>query len=129
VRLEREVWAALKRALPPGLMVRRIEDMSGNLGTWDTWIGCRGWGMWIELKCCETAKRKPKLRPGQYAFGLDLERADVPGCYIVGSGDGKVRVLNRLYDGDDWVKAIEDEWTEMDREKVLGLLQRFGLPH
>ena len=127
MKRESEVWAKLKAALPAEVMAKRIEDASGDLGTWDTWLGCRGWGMWIELKHTETVNRKPKQRPGQYAFGARLSEAKVSGCYIVGSSDGKVRIINQLWYGDDWKEYLIETWDEMSEANVRGLLERFGL--
>lgn len=127
MKRERDVWEGLRRVLPDEVMTARIEDMSGNLGTWDLWLGCRGWGMWIELKRTETVNRAPSQRPGQYAFGLRLEAAKVGGCYVVGSGDGKVRIINGLWDGGDWKPWVLETWDGFTKENVRGLLERFGL--
>lgn len=127
MKREAEVWKAFREALPREVMVRRIEDASGNLGTWDVWLGYMRRGMWVELKHDETVLRRPKLRKGQYAFGLELEAAKVPGCYICGSSDGKVRIISHLYDGEDWESSLIEIWDGMSQENVRGLLEGFGL--
>jgi hypothetical protein len=127
MKRETEVWRSFVAHLPRAVMRRRIEDSSGALGTWDTFLGRDGRCAWIELKYTETVRTKPLLRKGQYAFGLQLERCGVPGCYVVGSGDGKVRIINHLYPGDDWEPWVDEQWPSMERQRIHGLLERLGI--
>ena len=128
MRSEADVVAAFKDCLPKGLMYRRIEDASGNLGTWDSWIGGPGnWGLWLEFKFTETDRRRPRLRPGQWAFGLDLKAAGQVGFYVVGARKGNIRVLSQEYNGSDWKEAQLEQWLSVNEENVAGLLGMAGL--
>lgn len=127
MRKEADVWQRFRECLPRGVMARRIEDASGALGTWDCWLGSGRWGMWLEFKFTATDKRKPELRPGQMAFGYDLKAAKVEGRYVVGCGQGNVRILDQLYDGEDWKKSQQEQWLSINEKNVLGLLKDCGL--
>lgn len=124
-RREADVWGAFRKHLPPGTMVRRIEDASGNLGTWDTFLARGGRCAWLEFKLAGP-RAKPTLRRGQRAFGLELVDAGVPAAYVVGSPNGSIRVLDPRTDGADWVLcqiATYDDlnvWTVKD---MLGLIR------
>lgn len=125
MRRENEVWHRFKECLPPLVMAIRIEDASGTLGTWDAWVGAEGRGAWFEFKHTQTVSRKPRLRPGQHGFGMRLHVAKVPGCYIVGSSDGKVRLINGLTLGEDWRDHVIEVWDGFTKENVDWLLREF----
>lgn len=122
---EREVWAALRKAMPLDALARRIEDASGNLGTWDTFVAWNGHAGWIELKHAGP-KAKLDLRPGQLAFGRDLFDHAVPGAYLAGARDGSFRMIGRLTDGDDWARHMIGRWTRIDPETVAEALKKAG---
>lgn len=125
---ESAVWQQFSKHLPYRMFRRRIEDEQ-NLGTWDVALSMNGVGTWIELKHTATVNTKPKLRKGQYAFGLDLIKSGTMGCYVVGSKDGKVRVLCRTYDGEDWKKSIIYQYDTMNKDTVLEILEYCGINH
>ncbi len=124
---EAAVWNAFRMHIPKGMMVRRIEDQSGNLGTWDVWIGSMGGGVWLEFKHTETVKRKPKQRKGQYAFGCDLTKAGVAGAYVVGSSDNEVRIMGRMMIDDQWQGHLLKRWPDgVTQANVRGLLRELA---
>ena len=123
---EAEVWASVKRELPGYVMARRIEDSSGALGTWDVWIGWNQRSGWLELKHTNGPGERPKLRPGQAAFGADLISAMVPGLYLVGDRQGTVRVLSRGYDGEDWRKSLMSHYKIWDKYAMNDVLDLMG---
>lgn len=117
-------WGLIRHRMPPGWFVRRIEDASGNLGTYDTFLAHRGWGQaWLELKVAGP-NAKPDLRRGQPAFGAGLHAAGVPCGYLVGSPSGKVRLIGPLTTGDDWRDHLVAEWREIDVPSILTHLFR-----
>ena len=123
---ERAVWAGFKRHLPPKMMRRRIEDASGNLGTWDTFLSMGGKSNWLELKH-EGPMAKPQLRPGQAAFGRDLFDAGLRSGYLVGSTDGSVRLIGQLTMGGDWREHLIFKREAMDADTVRTVLDYLGL--
>lgn len=122
---EAAVWAKLRRHLPARMMRRRIEDASGNLGTWDLYLAMGGHSNWTELKC-EGPNAKPSLRAGQAAFGRNLFDAGFTSGYIVGSPDGSVRLIGMLTTGDDWRDHLIWRRPAMDKETVDMALQYLG---
>jgi hypothetical protein len=121
---EAEFWAQIRRGMPTGWFVRRIEDASGNLGTYDTFLAHRGWGQaWMELKVAGP-NAKPDLRKGQPAFGQGLDAAGVPCAYLVGSPNGRVRMIGPHTTGDDWREHLIAEWPALDVPAVLTALFR-----
>lgn len=126
MRREADVWQAFKRHLPPRMMVRRIEDASGNLGTPDTWLAMGGRSTWLELKHAGP-NAKPKLRPGQAAFMRELFDAGLPSGYLVGSPDGSVRLIGQLMSGVDWREHLIFRRDAMDAETVSLVLQHLGI--
>jgi hypothetical protein len=127
MRNEAAVWQKFRQSLPRGVWGKRIEDSSGDLGTWDTILMAGGRSAWIELKHTVTMRRKPELRPGQLAFGLRLEQHDIPGFYLCGSCDGKVRILSRNYNGLDWKEALVETWDGMPDTAISGLMKELRL--
>lgn len=123
---ESEFWLRVKASLPREWMARRIEDNSGNLGTYDTFLAAKGHpSMWLELKV-EGPDAKPDLRKGQPAFGRMLFDAGVPCGYLVGSPNGLVRLIGPLTTGDDWRDHLMGSWTKLDMRKVLSRLLTAG---
>lgn len=117
-------WGLVRHRMPPGWFTRRIEDKSGNLGTYDLFLAHRDWGQaWLELKVAGP-DAKPELRKGQPAFGAGLHAAGVPCGYLVGSPNGKVRLIGPLTLGDDWREHLVAEWTHLDVPAVLTALFR-----
>jgi hypothetical protein len=80
---------------------RRIEDASGNLGTFDAWIVIRGHVAVTELKVAGP-NAKPDMRRGQPAFGSDWTRAGGRAWVLVGHPDGSLRLLRGDTLGEDW---------------------------
>lgn len=105
MRLERDVWAALRKALPPGLMVRRIEDMSGALGTPDVIIMKDGRCLWLELKF-GGPDAKPQMRKGQMAFAVSAWAVGVPVYVLMGHPDGSCKLIDGRTCGDDWRELL-----------------------
>lgn len=127
MRNEAEVVAAFKRYVPNGVMWRRIEDSSGALGTWDSWLGRNSRGGWIEFKHTKTKGERPKQRQGQAAFGYDLSKAGVRGFYVIGSSDGHVRVCNELMLDSDWRKYMILNSNTMNFIVVEAVLDWMGI--
>jgi hypothetical protein len=123
---EAAVWAAFRSHLPSSIMRRRIEDASGNLGTWDLFLAAGGRANWLELKC-DGPNAKPKLRPGQASFGRNLFDAGLTSGYLVGSPNGTVRLIGQLTVGEDWRDHLIWTRTAMDRETVLMTLSYLEL--
>lgn len=120
--LECEFWGKVRPKIPRPWIARRIEDSSGNLGTYDTFMACKGFpSLWLELKVANP-KAKPKLRAGQPAFGRMLFDAGVPCAYLVGSDNGYVRLIGPLTTGADWRDHLMGEWDSLDMRKVLSRL-------
>lgn len=118
---EAEFWAKVRANFPPGWMKRRIEDASGNLGTFDLFFGRRDLCGWLELKVAGPNAR-PKLRPGQPSFGADCFDAGIPAGYLVGSPDGQVRLIGPLTRGHDWREHLIMRWPTLDMQQVLLML-------
>lgn len=125
MRLEKDVWAAFRKHLPSGMMIRRIEDRSGNLGTYDTFLAYMGHATWLELKHAGP-NAKPKLRPGQRAFGRNLFDAGLQSGYLTGSRDGTVRLIGQLTSEHDWRDHLIFRRDAMDKETVDMVLQHLG---
>lgn len=124
---EAEFWRALRRHMPPGLLIRRIEDASGNLGTWDTFLACHGRAAWLELKVAGPAE-KPRTRPGQAAFGAALFDAGIPALYLVGSATGTMRAIGPLMTTDTWREHLVDT-LPIDGQGAAKVLELLGLSH
>lgn len=124
-RTEADFWRAIRKGLPARTFARRIEDNSGNLGTFDTFIGRRGRAGWLELKVAGP-NAKPSLRPGQPSFGAQCFDAGVPAAYLVGSPNGRVRLIGPLTVGDDWRDHLVMSWDSLCVPEVLGLLLEGG---
>lgn len=118
---EAEFWDKVRRGIPGGWMVRRIEDSSGNLGTFDTFLGRRRLSGWLELKVAGP-NAKPDLRPGQPAFGRQCVDAQIPAAYLVGSPQGSVRLIGPLTTGPDWRDHLIARWDSLDVPAVLSAL-------
>jgi hypothetical protein len=122
MKREKDVWDRFKQHLPP-MFSRRIEDASGNLGTYDTFLARNGRSAWLELKFAGP-NAKPDLRPGQAAFGLALSNEKIPCGYLIGHGDGSIRVIGpRLMDPADWRDHLEFRRDVLDAEAVQAVLR------
>ena len=119
---ESAVTQAFRKHVPKRIMWRRIEDSSGSLGTWDTWLGHDERGGWIEFKHTKTKGAKPKQRAGQAAFGHDLMKSGVKGFYIIGSADGWVRVCSRRMIDVAWPNSLIIKQKNMDEALVHKVL-------
>ena len=85
------------------LLYRRIEDASGNLGTFDVHVIIEGRAIWIELKETETPGAKPDMRRGQPAFGRRAQRAGAAASVLVANKrDATIRIIEGCTTGDDW---------------------------
>jgi hypothetical protein len=115
---ESAFWASVRKQLPRDLFVRRIEDASGNKGTWDTYMARSGRSGWIELKVAGP-NAKLELRPGQQPFGQGLFDAGIPAAYLVGSDNGTVRLIGPCTDGKDWRDHVIARWGMLDMTAVL----------
>lgn len=118
---ESEFWQRVRRQLPKDMFHRRIEDASGNAGTWDTFFARNGRSAWIELKVAGP-NAKLNLRPGQAPFGKALFDAGIPAAYLVGSTGGTVRMIGPCTDGVDWRDHLIERWDRLDVAEVLRLL-------
>lgn len=125
MRNEAAVWAKFKQHLPARMMRRRIEDASGNKGTWDLFLAMGGHANWLELKC-EGPNAKPALREGQPAFGRNLFDAGLTSGYLVGSPNGTVRLIGQLTTGADWRDHLIWRRDKMDKETVAMTLIYLG---
>lgn len=121
---ESEFWGQIRKQIDQSWFVRRIEDASGNLGTYDTYLAHKGWGQaWLELKVAGP-NAQPDLRKGQPAFGAGLHAAGVPCGYLVGSPNGRVRLIGPLTTGADWRHHVIDSWPDLRVNEVLTALFR-----
>lgn len=99
--LESQFWEKVRKAWAPGWMLRRIEDRSGNLGTFDTYYGRFERNGWLELKVAgPNAAFEP--RRGQPAFAVDCHKAGIQSAWLVGSPNGLMRLIHPLSIGPDW---------------------------
>jgi len=129
-KTEKDLSKALRKQLAlwrPDAIYRRIEDASGNLGTFDTFMHARtsfpnwpGTASWVELKVAGP-NAKPAMRPGQTAFGHDLIMAGCPAYVLVGHADGSVRVLRGDTNGEDWFECLIGRYPALD-DDVLSML-------
>lgn len=98
---ESDLWKSIRTKLPSGLFFRRIEDSSGNLGTYDTFMALDGKSTWFDLKIAGP-NAKPTLRPGQMAFGMECWNSGIPAYYVIGSDTGLLRLVDARTNGGDW---------------------------
>lgn len=119
---ESEFWRhRVLPALPLDVFARRIEDSSGNLGTFDVFLARDGRAAWLELKVAGP-NEKPNIRAGQPAFAEQCVRAKIPCGYLVGSPKGQVRLLGPRTTGADWREHLVARWVGMDTEALFGFL-------
>lgn len=118
---ESEFWARCRKSMPAGMMARRIEDRSGNLGTYDLFLAMDGRAAWLELKVAGP-NAQPAIRSGQPAFGRECFDAGVPSGYLVGSSCGHVRLLSPLARKDTWRDHLVASWDEIDMRAVWDAL-------
>ncbi len=100
---------------------KRIEDASGELGTADTLIGSPAGVGWIELKHAGP-NAKPNYRPGQQAFLYDWGEAGIPAHTLIGSPNGRMRLLDhRCLDANKWRDhmVIDTHIGDKDQMRVL----------
>jgi hypothetical protein len=117
--VEAKFWGAIRKQIPSDWFVRRIEDASGNLGTFDTYLAHATYGQgWLELKV-GGPNEKPDLRKGQPAFAHGLVQAGVPCGYLVGSMNGEVRLIGPMTIGEDWRHHLIRRWPRLDVPAVL----------
>lgn len=119
---ESDFWQKIRPKLPPGLFYRRIEDASGNLGTYDTFLAGHGRATWFDLKIAGPNAR-PTLRPGQPAFGAELWEAGIPAWYLVASNNGYVRLIDARTNGRDWWNHVVSSWDRVSKETVSDMIQ------
>jgi hypothetical protein len=127
---EAEFWSKIRKRMPRGVFARRIEDSSGNLGTFDTFVACDGRSAWMELKAAGP-NAKPDLRPGQASFAAQCFDAGIPAAYLVGSPNGVVRMIGPGTTGDDWRQHLVARWDHLDvpailKELMVGMEQWYG---
>lgn len=120
--LESEFWAKCRKTIPKAMMARRIEDRSGNLGTFDTFLAMGGVSGWLELKVAGP-NAKPNIRPGQPAFARECFDAGVPAAYLVGSDSGRVRLLHPLTREHDWREHLIMDWDYLDMREIWQAMQ------
>lgn len=127
-RPEERLWDIIRSCLPRGVIGRRIEDASGNLGTPDVFVAWGGMARsrspcgWIELKVAGP-NAKPILRPGQQATMTAFHHHGVPCAYLVGSDRGPVRMVGPLTDGDDWREHLIERWPEPNLSQMTSFLR------
>jgi hypothetical protein len=129
-KTEKDLSKALRKRLEewrPGSMYRRIEDASGNLGTFDVFMAAKAdWperpaqAAWVELKVAGP-NAQPIMRMGQPAFGHDLLVAGVPAYVLVGHPDGSVRLLRGDTKGEDWLESLIGRYQTLD-DTLLSML-------
>lgn len=83
-----------------------------NLGTFDFFIAAGGHAAWVETKFELTARRKPRLRRGQPAFGARMAYAGMPAVVLVGHADGSWRLLSGATTADTWRSNVLSTGTE-----------------
>lgn len=119
---EADLWERVRKRLPDDVFARRIEDASGNLGTFDTFLAQRDRGAaWLELKVAGR-RAKPDLRPGQPAFAAQCFDVGVPAAYLVGSRCGYARLIGPMTNGEDWRDHVVAEWQIIDVRAILAAL-------
>lgn len=120
-RLEKDVSRQLGHVLRNyGGWYRRIEDASGNLGTYDGFCALKGWPAWVECKLAGP-RAKPALRPGQMAFAHDAWAAGVPAWILIGHPDGSCRLIDGRTDGDDWREHLVLRCSRLDAELIRAI--------
>lgn len=118
---ESDFWQKIQPKLPGGLFYRRIEDASGNLGTYDTFLAGDGKATWFDLKVAGP-NAKPKLRPGQPAFGAEAWAAGIPAWYLVASDNGYVRLIDARTNGTNWWGYLVASWDSVTKASVHAMV-------
>jgi hypothetical protein len=122
---EADFWGRIRKKLPRRVFARRIEDNSGNLGTFDTFVGLNGRSAWMELKVAGP-NAKPDLRPGQPSFAAQCFDAGIPAAYVIGSSDGSVRMVGPHTIGSDWRDHLICRWSALDVPALIRTLMAQG---
>jgi hypothetical protein len=100
---------------------RRIEDASGNLGTFDGFLMVMGRAAWVELKVAGP-NAKPKMRRGQPAFGSDILAAHGEAWVLVGHPDGSLRLLFGDTTGEDWHDKLHLRFDRLTVDVIEAML-------
>ncbi len=120
-RLERDVWARVKRCVPADVWGKRLEDASGDLGTFDVVLMRKRRAMWIELKF-GGPNAKPDMRKGQAAFAMKGRKYGVKCVVIMGHPDGSCRIIDGVTTGEDWRDHLLSRWDEITEERMKKLI-------
>jgi hypothetical protein len=104
-------------------LYRRIEDASGNLGTFDVWLLIEGRWAVVELKV-DGPNAAPRMGKGQPAFGSSVLSAGGEAWVLVGHPDGSLRLLRGDTTGKDWRDRLVRRYDRLTVDVIEDMLPR-----